>query len=126
MKKGFTLLELLATIAIMAVLVAAVLPFVSNYTSWAKKTQAQRSALLIADAINRYNGLSELSETPVVALSAGNYVASLLGTSNGITIDGQVSKFLAKAPTGATVDFATRTVTVQTGVTGDATRTAAF
>src|ERR1035438_9885912 len=57
MKKGFTLLELLATIAIMAVLIAAVLPFISNYTSWARTTQAHRSALLAADAINRYNAL---------------------------------------------------------------------
>ena len=58
MKKCFTLVELLVAIAIMAVLVMAVLPFVTNYTRWSRQISNNRSARLIYDAINRYNTLT--------------------------------------------------------------------
>jgi prepilin-type N-terminal cleavage/methylation domain-containing protein len=105
MKNGFTLLELLATIAIMAVLIAAVLPFVSDYTSWAKRTQANRSALLVADAINRYNALQVVGSGAVI--SASNWTTQLLGHgASPVIIDGIKSKFLAKQPsTDVTVTF---------------------
>ena len=104
MKKGFTLLELLATIAIMAVLIAAVLPFVSNYTTWAKNTQAKRSALIVADAINRYNSLVQVAadKSSLITGSEGQAAISarLLGTAQTVTVGDMTNKFIAKALTG--------------------------
>jgi type II secretory pathway pseudopilin PulG len=48
----------MAAIAVMAILVAAVLPFVSNYRHWAQQESYNRSARLIYDAIQRYNSLT--------------------------------------------------------------------
>ncbi len=52
--KGFTLVELLATIAIMAVLIVAALPYVADYTSWARETSQRRDAQVVAGAIARW------------------------------------------------------------------------
>jgi len=52
--KGFTLVELLATIAIMAVLIVAALPYVADYTSWARSTSQKRDAQVVAGAIARW------------------------------------------------------------------------
>ena len=53
-RKGFTLVELLAVIAIMAVLIVAALPYVANYTAWAQATSQQRDAQVVAGAISRW------------------------------------------------------------------------
>ena len=53
-KAGFTLVELLATIAIMAVLIVAALPYVADYTSWARATAQDRDAQVVASAIARW------------------------------------------------------------------------
>jgi prepilin-type N-terminal cleavage/methylation domain-containing protein len=52
--KGFTLVELLATIAIMAVLIVAALPYVGDYTAWARSTAQRRDAQVVAGAIARW------------------------------------------------------------------------
>ena len=53
-RKGFTLVELLATIAIMAVLIVAALPYVADYTTWARATSQERDAQVVAGAISRW------------------------------------------------------------------------
>ena len=53
-RKAFTLVELLATIAIMAVLIVAALPYVADYTSWARATSEERDAQVVAGAIARW------------------------------------------------------------------------
>jgi prepilin-type N-terminal cleavage/methylation domain-containing protein len=52
--KGFTLVELLATIAIMAVLIVAALPYVADYTTWARSTSQKRDSQVVAGAIARW------------------------------------------------------------------------
>ena len=52
--RGFTLVELLATITIMAVLIVAALPYVADYTSWARTTSEERDAQVVAGAIARW------------------------------------------------------------------------
>ena len=52
--KGFSLVELLAVIAIMAVLIVAALPYVAGYESWARATAQQRDAQTVATAIARW------------------------------------------------------------------------
>lgn len=53
-EKGFTLIELLATITIMAVLIVAALPYVADYSSWARTTSERRDAQVVADAMSRW------------------------------------------------------------------------
>lgn len=53
-KSGFTLVELLATIAIMAVLIVAALPYVADYTSWAQEVARDRDAQVVASAMARW------------------------------------------------------------------------
>ena len=53
-RKGFTLVELLATIAIMAVLIVAALPYVADYTRWARATSELRDAQVVQGAISRW------------------------------------------------------------------------
>jgi prepilin-type N-terminal cleavage/methylation domain-containing protein len=55
--KGFTLVELLAVIAIMAVLIVAALPYTANYTLWAQATAEQRDAQVVSSAIARWIAL---------------------------------------------------------------------
>jgi prepilin-type N-terminal cleavage/methylation domain-containing protein len=54
---AFTLVELLAVIAIMAVLIVAALPYVANYTLWAQATAEQRDAQVVAGAMARWIAL---------------------------------------------------------------------
>jgi len=56
-RDGFTLVELLATITIMAVLIVAALPYLSDYTSWARSTSQHRDAQVVASAIARWVAL---------------------------------------------------------------------
>jgi len=53
-KSGFTLVELLATIAIMAVLIVAALPYVADYTTWAREVARDRDAQVVASAMARW------------------------------------------------------------------------
>jgi prepilin-type N-terminal cleavage/methylation domain-containing protein len=57
LNRGFTLVELLAVIAIMAVLIVAALPYTANYTLWAQATAEQRDAQVVASAIARWIAL---------------------------------------------------------------------
>jgi prepilin-type N-terminal cleavage/methylation domain-containing protein len=98
-KKGFTLVELLATIGIIAVLSAAVFPFVTNYKQWATESSNDRSARLIYDAVMRYNSLTEgaqLTETT----TKSSVMEALTGTGAlAIDIDSKNGndRFLSKA-----------------------------
>lgn len=55
--RGFSLVELLATIGIVAVLIAAIYGFVSKYTEWAKLEQNRRTVNILNDAVSRYKQL---------------------------------------------------------------------
>lgn len=65
--KAFTLVELLATIAIMAVLVVAALPYVADYTSWARATSQNRDAQVVAGAIARWIAVGGATTTSGLA-----------------------------------------------------------
>lgn len=51
---AFTLIELLATITIVAVLISAALYYVACYTSWARLTTDKHSLNVLNDALDRY------------------------------------------------------------------------
>ena len=53
-RSSFTLVELLSTIAIMAVLVVGITAFVANYVTWAKNTSDKQTYTVLNDALGRY------------------------------------------------------------------------
>jgi prepilin-type N-terminal cleavage/methylation domain-containing protein len=53
-KAAFTLVELLATVAILAVLTVMALEFVPSYTNWARQTAERQTLTILNDALTRY------------------------------------------------------------------------
>ena len=76
-KKGFTLIELMAVIAIVAVLAAVLVPTVSGYITRAKKTAVITQARAVMNAIETYN-LSAVSK-----IGDNETLSSLADATNG-------------------------------------------
>lgn len=53
-KKGFTMIELVAVIGILAILLAVAVPQMISYTQAAHRTSAVTEAQVVADAVQRY------------------------------------------------------------------------
>ncbi|CUO75718.1 type II secretion system protein [Clostridium disporicum] len=58
-KKGFTLIELMAVIAIVAILAAVLVPTVSGYINRSKKSAIVTQARTVVNAVESYNATSE-------------------------------------------------------------------
>ena len=76
-KKGFTLIELIAVIAILGILAAVLIPNIIGYTDKAKVKSAQTNAKLVLSAIESYNADTTATElnkySAVDALSDATY-----------------------------------------------------
>jgi len=68
---AFTMVELIATIAIMAIILATVIPAAVNYVNTARRTANQKTLAVLNDALNRYKmqggSLSALTATASIA-----------------------------------------------------------
>jgi prepilin-type N-terminal cleavage/methylation domain-containing protein len=96
-KQGFTLVELLATIAIMAVLVVAALPYVADYTSWAQATAEDRDAQVVAGAMARWiavGGTTTSWSSKLTGSTTGGK-AIITALVSGTTVGGSKDPFLA-------------------------------
>ena len=60
-KKGFTLVELIAVIAILGILAAIVVPKIGGYTDKANKAKAQADAKTVIQAIELYNANADVN-----------------------------------------------------------------
>jgi prepilin-type N-terminal cleavage/methylation domain-containing protein len=89
MRKGFTFLELMATVAILAVITVVVMPSISNYVDWTKRVTDRRSLELTNDAINR--SIFSYANNPV-------YTASSPTLPNSVAQNTQVISFLVGSP----------------------------
>lgn len=103
--KGFTLVELLATIAIMAVLVVAALPYVADYTTWARATAEDRDAQVVAGAMARYIAVGGDTDTWSSSFSGSTTGGQAIITAlvSGTTVGGSRDPFLAPNTDSATL-----------------------
>jgi prepilin-type N-terminal cleavage/methylation domain-containing protein len=84
--EAFTLIELLASVAIVAVLVTAAIFFTYNYVTYAKQVSDQRTLVILNDALTRY----KCEGGNLTALTSGAPIANVIAalrspiTWNGI------------------------------------------
>ncbi|MFZ5806122.1 MAG: type II secretion system protein [Verrucomicrobiota bacterium] len=91
-RKGFTLVELLATLTVMAIMAAILFPFLANYGKQATMNSNMRSLRLLQDAMDRYraSNLENLSWT----LGSDTIAASVDGVAYTNLTGVQVSNIL--------------------------------
>ena len=82
-KKGFTLVELLAVIVILALIALIATPIILNVINDAKKQAAKDSAYGYMDAVEKYIVSSELEDK---SIKAGRLIKSVIGTYTQIPL----------------------------------------
>ena len=70
--RAFTMIELLAAIAIVAVITALVIPWVGNYMSWARLTAARHTCAVLNESLNEYRALGGLRKAYDMEGSTGS------------------------------------------------------
>lgn len=80
-KKGFTLIELMAVIAIVAILAAVLVPTVNGYITRSKKTAVITECRTVMNAIESYNAVSA---APID--TTANTKISVATTTTGILV----------------------------------------
>ena len=103
-KKGFTLVELLAVIVILAIIALIATPIILNVIDDAKTNAAKNSAYGYIDALEKVNAQDMLSSESINVLS-GTYTISNDGTlthdEKAVTV-----KFKGTKQTGGTLTYA--------------------
>jgi general secretion pathway protein G len=98
--RGVTLIELIVTMAIMAILASAVLPLSRVTYKRSKEIELRQDLRIIREAIDRYKKLVDENKISKQALASG-YPESLDVLVKGITLQGEVpvkQKFLRRIP----------------------------
>lgn len=67
--KGFTLVELVIVVGILAILALLLIPRIASYTSEAKNSRELANARLIAGEVSSYNALALLDGTDTIPVS---------------------------------------------------------
>jgi len=98
---GFTLIELMIVVAIMAVLVSIAFPAYNNQMIKSRRTDAERAMVEYGQALERY------------FTANGKYASS--GTTCGATLPSNSSYYNFSCAVDATSGVATITATAQTG-----------
>jgi len=74
-KQAFTMVELIATIAIVAILVAVMVPAIGNFVQTSRQTADKQTLAVLNDALNRY----KMQGGDISVLTSGANVANVLG-----------------------------------------------
>ena len=72
-KKGFTLVELIAVIAILAILGAIIVPQIFGYMARADNSKVQTDATIVLSAVQAYN--ADNNATPITVINAAAQTA---------------------------------------------------
>lgn len=110
-KKGFTLVELLAVIVILAIIALIATPIILNVIDNAKEGSAKNSAYGYIDAVEKANAQQILKESSISVLS-GTYNISANGATVVESKEGEGTKasfavsFKGTAPTAGTLTYA--------------------
>jgi general secretion pathway protein G len=98
--RGFTLMELVATMAIMMLLAGAALPIARVHAQREREMELRRDLREIRTAIDRYKTMSDLGNIPTDANTFG-YPKDLDTLVNGVVLKGTATakyKFLRRLP----------------------------
>lgn len=105
-KRGFTLIEMIVVLAVVAALAAVLTPMVISYIKDAKLQRAQADVKVIASAIQAFN--KDMREWPIWAVGTATKAAdddfNLLSSNAGDDADGATTPEPDWTLTGATVD----------------------
>jgi len=96
-QRGFTLIELIVTTTIMAILVGAAVPIAKNAVAREREHELRQDLWMIRDAIDRYKAASELNAFQIKVGSEG-YPPDLDTLVTGVDVAGKKIKFLRKIP----------------------------
>jgi general secretion pathway protein G len=95
--RGFTLVELITTIAIMAVLAGAVIPLARVSIKRERERVLRQELWTMRDAIDRYKDAADRGAFPI-KIDSGGYPPDLQTLVDGIDIGGSKLRFLRKIP----------------------------
>lgn len=116
-KKGFTLVELLAVIVILAIIALIATPIILNVIDDAKTNAAKNSAYGYIDALEKANAQDMLSSESINVLSGAYTIASdgtLTYSEKPVSV-----KFKGTKPTGGTLTYADGKLTANSTITVD-------
>ena len=85
-KKGFTLIELIAVIAILGILAAVLVPNIIGYTNKARKAKVIADAKIVVNAISAYNSDADTIIADTVAVNSTTVIGNtaIVGTTGSI------------------------------------------
>jgi prepilin-type N-terminal cleavage/methylation domain-containing protein len=83
--RAFTMIELLASIAILAVIAAIVFAFVGNYVDYARLTAARRTCAILNESLNEYRTLGGLTKAHSLQGAVGTTQNARTLTDDAIT-----------------------------------------
>ena len=121
-RKGFTLIELIAVIAILGILAAVLVPNIIGYINKAKVSKAVADAKTIVNAVDYYNAdttAGRIEDNVLVsALKVNN--ASIVGANSSIKEDGFPKEFQDKTTVSDLRVLASGILTYDSDVEGTA------
>lgn len=104
-KKGFTLVELLAVIVILAIIALIATPIILNVIDDAKTNSAKNSAYGYIDAVEKANAQEILKNSSINVLS-GEYSATASGKTIANGANSFTVNFKGAAPESASLTYA--------------------
>lgn len=103
MRRGFTLVELISSIAILALITVTLVVTIPNFVNWARETADRQTLTVLNDALNRY----KTQGGDVNALTTGTPIAHVISKlQTAVTWSGKGHEFLSGGRTfvGRSID----------------------
>ncbi len=95
---GLTLVELIVTVAILAILASAAIPIARFQVKRAKERQLRYDLWQMRDAIDKYKDAADKGAIAMTKVDSMNYPPDLQTLVTGVDVQGKKLKFLRKIP----------------------------